>query len=231
MLYGLSERRVRRYGLAHGVFQRLLRGGVEALAAGEVREQPNLVFDASELLVVSGWHRFGSGLSGGVYRVVIAQRAGGRLERLTARELAVAELMARGWRSHRAGRELGIAAPTVRGALERCLFKLELVSPIQLPLLWHALRLPGRRLEAPHGAAYQVFQVPLGALFDPLTNAERSLIEGSLEGHSYRGIAAHRGVSVRTVVNQMARLFKKVGVSSRVELVTRLIELAGEGRG
>jgi DNA-binding CsgD family transcriptional regulator len=122
----------------------------------------------------------------------------------------------------------------VRGALDRCLFKLELASAVQLPLLWHALRAPGRCFDGLNGAGYLLFEVPFEALLAPLTNAERSLVQRSLEGHSYRGIAAHRGVSVRTVANQMARLFEKLEVSSRVELVVRLIELgaarAGAGR-
>ncbi len=226
VLYGLSERRVRRNGPAGGIFQRLLTGGPESLDADESWEGAPRLTQVPELLGDSGWHRLGCCLSGGVYRVVIAQRAGAHHERLTARELAVAELMAAGWKSRRAGLELGIAAPTVRGALERCLFKLELASPIQLPLLWHALRSPGRAFEARSGAVYLVFQVSFEALVEPLTNAERSLVERSLEGDSYRGIAAHRGVSVRTVATQLARLFEKVGVSSRVELLVRLIELA-----
>jgi len=50
------------------------------------------------------------------------------------------------------------------------------------------------------------------------TRAEREVIEGILAGLPNRAIAARRGVSPRTVANQIARLFAKLRVGSRLTL-------------
>lgn len=55
-----------------------------------------------------------------------------------------------------------------------------------------------------------------------LTNAERAVALLVLEGSSDAQIAAARGVSKRTVANQIAAVFRKLGVRSRVELAARL---------
>jgi DNA-binding NarL/FixJ family response regulator len=52
-----------------------------------------------------------------------------------------------------------------------------------------------------------------------LTSAEASIAEAILEGASNRRIAFERGRSVNTVANQIAALFRKLGVRSRQELV------------
>ncbi len=51
-----------------------------------------------------------------------------------------------------------------------------------------------------------------------LTEAERRVAEQVLRGLSNHRIAQRRGVSQRTVANQVASLFRKLGVSSRAEL-------------
>jgi DNA-binding CsgD family transcriptional regulator len=52
-----------------------------------------------------------------------------------------------------------------------------------------------------------------------LTLAESDVVALLSSGSSNREIAAHRGTSVRTVSNQLAAIFKKLGLSSRNELV------------
>ena len=54
-----------------------------------------------------------------------------------------------------------------------------------------------------------------------LTVAERGVVAGLLEGRSYSQIAAARGRSLRTVANQVASAYRKLGVGSRLELVAR----------
>ncbi len=54
-----------------------------------------------------------------------------------------------------------------------------------------------------------------------LTSAERSIVRAIGEGKTNAQIAALRGTSSRTVANQIARLFRKIGVASRTELVAR----------
>jgi DNA-binding CsgD family transcriptional regulator len=52
-----------------------------------------------------------------------------------------------------------------------------------------------------------------------LTQAESGVVALVSSGCSNREIAARRGTSVRTVSNQLAAIFKKLGLSSRNELV------------
>lgn len=57
--------------------------------------------------------------------------------------------------------------------------------------------------------------------WDRLTMAERAVAEHVLEGWSNARIARQRSVSVRTVANQVASVFRKLGVRSRIELAAR----------
>ena len=53
-----------------------------------------------------------------------------------------------------------------------------------------------------------------------LTAAEADVLARLLDGLSNAQIAAERGTSARTVANQVAKLLRIFGVSSRVELAT-----------
>jgi len=55
-----------------------------------------------------------------------------------------------------------------------------------------------------------------------LTGAEADVARLALEGLSNKQIAARRGTSPCTVANQMASLFRKLGLASRPELLARL---------
>lgn len=52
-----------------------------------------------------------------------------------------------------------------------------------------------------------------------LTTAERAIVEMIAAGASNRAIARARGTSERTVANQVAAIFTKLGVVSRGELI------------
>jgi DNA-binding CsgD family transcriptional regulator len=56
-----------------------------------------------------------------------------------------------------------------------------------------------------------------------LTAAEREVAGFILRGRSNGEIASARRTSARTVANQIAAIFRKVGVSSRAELVARCV--------
>lgn len=60
-------------------------------------------------------------------------------------------------------------------------------------------------------------------LLGGVTPAETDVVRGVLAGESNAAIAARRGTSVRTVANQLAALFKKLGVGSRAELVHHVV--------
>jgi DNA-binding CsgD family transcriptional regulator len=55
-----------------------------------------------------------------------------------------------------------------------------------------------------------------------LTPAERAIVRLVIAGCSNKEIAARRGVSVKTVANQLAAIYAKLGVTSRFELASRL---------
>ena len=51
-----------------------------------------------------------------------------------------------------------------------------------------------------------------------LTPAERAVVALALEGCSNQEIARRRGASARTIANQLASAYRKLGVSGRAEL-------------
>lgn len=55
-----------------------------------------------------------------------------------------------------------------------------------------------------------------------LTNAEAQIAELVLRGASSAEIARARGVSLRTIANQLASIYRKVGVCTRAELILAL---------
>jgi len=63
---------------------------------------------------------------------------------------------------------------------------------------------------------------PYSALPACLTRAEQAVVLELVAGSSPRAIAGARGTSIRTVANQVASVFRKLRVSSRVELFAAL---------
>lgn len=71
--------------------------------------------------------------------------------------------------------------------------------------------------------AFVILEIPLRSPSAPppcesLTDSERSVMRLMLEGQSNQQIAGVRRTAVRTVANQVASIFKKLGVGSRAEL-------------
>ena len=56
-----------------------------------------------------------------------------------------------------------------------------------------------------------------------LTDAEHAVARDAIAGLSNAEIARRRGSSPRTVANQLAAIYRKLGVSSRAELAVMLI--------
>jgi DNA-binding NarL/FixJ family response regulator len=81
----------------------------------------------------------------------------------------------------------------------------------------------GARFEF-QGEEFVVLSVPVASVdtLSNLTEAERCVIHGVLEGMSNALIARQRGSSRRTVANQIASAFRKLRVRSRSELAARL---------
>lgn len=74
------------------------------------------------------------------------------------------------------------------------------------------------------GPGLVVMSVPLAQGRDPfeaLSTAEREVAHLAIRGLSNAEIAQMRGTRVRTVANQMASIFDRLGVVSRAELAAR----------
>jgi DNA-binding NarL/FixJ family response regulator len=142
--------------------------------------------------------------------------------RLTPREECVTTLAALGRSNKEIGVELGVSQSTVGTLLAAALAKLGLGSRTLLPLFWRDL----------HGRAWAVSnaEAALIALSQPddpegmsaLTPAERAVAQVLLLGLSDQNIARARNSSRHTVSKQVAAIYKKLGVRSRVELACKL---------
>ncbi|MBK8410616.1 MAG: helix-turn-helix transcriptional regulator [Sandaracinaceae bacterium] len=76
------------------------------------------------------------------------------------------------------------------------------------------------------GVAMLLIDLPAPTLagdhFADMTDAERDVALRVAAGQSNAAIAKARGTHVRTVANQLAALFRKLGVASRAELRAQL---------
>ena len=89
------------------------------------------------------------------------------------------------------------------------------------PSLRNAQRLDGRN----HQRTYEDVQAMLERT--PLTPRERDVVGRLLSGSSTREIAKSTGLTVATVNTYLKRIFAKLGVHSRVELVARVTGTRG----
>jgi DNA-binding NarL/FixJ family response regulator len=82
------------------------------------------------------------------------------------------------------------------------------------------------------GEDYLVLSHPLARppIFAELTRAELDVVEGVLAGYTMPVLARRRDVSQRTIANQLARAYRKLGVSSRQELAAIVSQHHAAGR-
>jgi DNA-binding NarL/FixJ family response regulator len=71
--------------------------------------------------------------------------------------------------------------------------------------------------------ALLTYPIQVGDRTPALTEAERGVLRAILDGKTNAQIAAHRRTASRTVANQIAQLFRKMGVRSRAELAARYL--------
>ena len=122
--------------------------------------------------------------------------------------------------------EHSLACSTVSESLQSAITKLGFVSRAEFLKVMACLRYSsqeaGVRLVGSVELCWVVLPVEARGL-DPrsLTSAERQVVIGVLNGRSNAAIAAARHTSSRTVANQLAAIYRKLGVSSRWELVVR----------
>ncbi len=75
------------------------------------------------------------------------------------------------------------------------------------------------------GQVLFVHDLTVAAKVPGLGEVEQEILELLLRGHDNRSIAERRGTSPRTVANQIASIFRKLGVRSRAELMAKLLDL------
>jgi len=158
--------------------------------------------------------------------------------RLSRRKLDVLErVLLRGGQKPVAA-ELGLAPSTVAIIAGNCLRAMGLDhgasrAPLPITLSIHAIHeqteLRDARLsQITHGGTtYTIMSTPRPehCLASELSNAEYAVTRLLVEGQSHAEIAAQRKTSVRTVANQLAAAFHKLGVSGRCELVCKLVAI------
>lgn len=90
----------------------------------------------------------------------------------------------------------------------------------RLPVSKPPLRRPrGLRLEeATEGTLLVSFPIPNAGFEGSLTKTETQIAQAILAGLSHADIARRRGTALRTIANQVASIYKKLGVRSRLEL-------------
>lgn len=142
---------------------------------------------------------------------------------LTQAERHVAERAVRGDALKQIASALGLSLSTVATQLASVCRKLGVTSRLKLfdhPLL--TAHLPGLRassVETMDGALLVCsLSAPQKATWAMLTDAERNIARAVLDGMATATIASLRGRSAKTVANQIASIYRKLGVRSRAEL-------------
>ena len=126
---------------------------------------------------------------------------------LTERQMEVLLLAARGHSNKYIAHELATSVATVATHVARAKTKLGVRSRLDLI-----------RTVATVPASFENSEV-----LDALTPSERDVARAVLANKSNADIADERGRSARTVANQIASLFRKLGIGSRAELAALIL--------
>jgi DNA-binding NarL/FixJ family response regulator len=147
-------------------------------------------------------------------------------EPLTARERVVVELASRGWSNKVIAYELGVGASTVSTHMSRAIAKLGVASRASLIQVVLALASRPGAVVTLSGPNAEVAMPSVPAMPAQLTRAQRDVVARVFAGATNAAIARERGVSTRTVENQLAAAMKRLGVTSRASLIAALMRRA-----
>ena len=146
--------------------------------------------------------------------------------RLSRRELSVLAAAESGVANKLVALEQSLACSTVSESLHTAIGKLGFVGRTEFLKVMACLRSggSGQGVRLVGGVELCWVFLPVEALgLDPrLTSAERQVVTGVLNGRTNAAIAMARRTSSRTVANQLAAIYRKLGVSSRWELTAQL---------
>jgi len=155
-------------------------------------------------------------------RFVLALRntpLGANLCRLNQREVDALALARNGASNKAISITLGVAPATATRLLQSAATKLNagLADVLQFE------RTDGRRCREILLGSSQIraHEQACDAMRSLLSEAELEIVIAVLRGHSNQQIATARGRSTRTVINQLASVYEKLGIHSRRELVIR----------
>jgi DNA-binding NarL/FixJ family response regulator len=146
--------------------------------------------------------------------------------RLSRRELSVLAAAEGGVANKLVAIEQSLSCSTVSESLQMALTKLGFASRAEFLKVMAGLRVngPDHGARVVGDALFCWLFLPVEAVgLDPrLTRAERQIVAGVLNGRTNAAIALTRRTSCRTVANQLAGIYRKLGVSSRWELAARV---------
>jgi DNA-binding NarL/FixJ family response regulator len=142
---------------------------------------------------------------------------------LGRRELAVLAASESGAANKMVAIEQSLACSTVSEALNAALGKVGFKGRAEFLRVMAYLRSgsPSVRLVGTSESCWLFVPLEAQAPDPSLTSAERQVVEHVLSGRSNAAIARARSTSSRTVANQLAAIYRKLGVSSRWELAAR----------
>jgi DNA-binding NarL/FixJ family response regulator len=155
-------------------------------------------------------------------RYLIAYRnpEGATLRTLHDRERAVLELALAGHSGKWIAFELRLSESTVARTLRTALRRIGAADTAPLVGVHHALFEPLEGVTP--GVDLAIARLTPATASVGLSDAERAVVTGILGGKRIAAIARERGTSPRTVSNQIASVYKKLGVSSRREVLALL---------
>jgi DNA-binding NarL/FixJ family response regulator len=174
-------------------------------------------------LVAGRWSLLDSFTTAGTrYVVAHANPHGGEaLRALSPREQSALELALAGRSGKWIAFEMGLSESAVTRTLRAALHKLGAADAAALSGVRNARFEPFEDLNA--GVDLAIARLmPAASVCASLSKAERAIVDGLLGGKGIAAIACERGTSPRTVANQIASTYQKLGVSSRRELLALL---------
>jgi DNA-binding CsgD family transcriptional regulator len=175
-----------------------------------------------QALLAGRWSLVDTFMAAGTRYVVACKNPdrGAALRAMQARELAVLELALTGRSGKWIAFELQLSESTVARTLRMALRRIGVVDAADLVGVRTA---PFEPLEGmPAGVELAMARLTPASASAGLSDAERAVVTGILGGKRIAAIARERGTSPRTVANQLASIYKKLGVSSRREAIALL---------
>jgi DNA-binding NarL/FixJ family response regulator len=174
-----------------------------------------------QALLAGRWSVLDTFMAGGTRYVVACKNPddGAMLRALHARERAVLELALAGRSGKWTAFELQLSESTVTRTLRTALRRLGVADSTELVGIRTA---QFESIAGMHGVDLAMARLTPAVASPDLSDAERAVVTGILGGKRIAAIARERGTSPRTVSNQLASVYKKLGVSSRREVIALL---------